>query len=124
MRSQRDVIDAILKVDGIAAVVDQKQRGEQIGHGSVREKQQQPWRMPAAPQMIGEMTGHRLVIEGEDDSPLAFGPEKQVWIGYAEGQVKRITHTDDIERKLTRSLVLLNRLPESAPPQMFVQHKA
>src|SRR5271157_6230727 len=80
--------------------------------------------MPAGVDMVPEVSCHRLTIASDYDAALLFGPLEYVGVVYAQWQVRRIAHSENLDRQGTWFCVVsLDCVPEWTA-QVFIEHES
>jgi hypothetical protein len=70
------------------------------------------------------VSGQGSLVQGNEYSSLALGPEKNIRIGSSLRKVAGVAEAHDVEWIGAASVVLLNSLPEYTAREMLVQQIA
>jgi hypothetical protein len=70
--------------------------------------------------MPTEVSGHRVLVFGDEDTALKFRPPQDGFIVAPQRQVRRVPNSLDIQAERGRKVAPLNRIPKR-PTKMLVQ---
>ena len=73
-------------------------------------------------EMIDQMAGHRLLIQGNDNSSRDFGSGENIRIKASQREIVGIAYPIDIQGQKAHSVVTLYGTPKGSA-QIFIQQK-